>query len=373
VATVRCPDCGQDIPLPPGTQSGDVIDCPNCAGLALRVRAEASRWTATIAHRASCPDCNTVITLLEDARAGDTIECAGRRYRLTFEYGAFAAEPDSGPPRPAEVPMTSRPLCRADDPAAPRHGGPSTPAARRSVKGYLPLGLAVVTCPCHLPLLLAILAGTSLAGVLSQYLGLAFLTLTLIFVLALLLGSGRSGGPRTARRDRSLTETGGRMKLTNLRSSAVGMLSASVASLCCLLPLAIVVLGLGSGAFMAVTMQYASVFIPAGILGTGVGYYLYFRERTQCGRLGCAMAGSRVNLALLMLSTLILGVAVTLTALPEYTARLIASWGGTVPMAGAMAPARQSAAQPTGKALPTGQNGSMVAVAHVTLQVDGMT
>jgi hypothetical protein len=96
--TVRCPDCGQDVPVPPATRSGDVIDCPNCAGLALRVRAEDGRWVATIAHRGSCPDCDRVITLPEGARPGDTIECGGRRYRLTFEYGAFAAEPVSDTP-----------------------------------------------------------------------------------------------------------------------------------------------------------------------------------------------------------------------------------------------------------------------------------
>jgi hypothetical protein len=95
-STVHCPDCGQDIPLPPGTRSGDIIDCPNCAGLALRVRAEDGGWTATIAYRVSCPDCDRVITLSEGTRPGDTIECGGRRYRLTFDYGAFAAEPVSG-------------------------------------------------------------------------------------------------------------------------------------------------------------------------------------------------------------------------------------------------------------------------------------
>ncbi|MGH7320827.1 MAG: broad-spectrum mercury transporter MerE [Candidatus Rokuibacteriota bacterium] len=56
------------------------------------------------------------------------------------------------------------------------------------MKSSLLLGLAVVTCPCHLPVLLAVLAGTSVAGVLSQYVGLAVLALTLIFVPALLLG-----------------------------------------------------------------------------------------------------------------------------------------------------------------------------------------
>ncbi|MBI3456490.1 MAG: hypothetical protein HY002_11965, partial [Candidatus Rokubacteria bacterium] len=74
------------------------------------------------------------------------------------------------------------------------------------------------------------------------------------------------------------------MKLGELRSSAVGILSASVASLCCLLPLVVVVLGLGSGAFMAVTMRYTYIFLPAGILGTAAGYYLYLRERRRCER-----------------------------------------------------------------------------------------
>ena len=46
----------------------------------------------SLAHRVSCPDCDQPVTLPEDAEAGDLIECSGRRYRLTFEYGAFAAE-----------------------------------------------------------------------------------------------------------------------------------------------------------------------------------------------------------------------------------------------------------------------------------------
>ncbi len=61
------------------------------------MRAEDGTGTATIAHRVSCPDCDRVITLPEETRPGDAIECRGRRYRLTFEYGAFAAEPMSEP------------------------------------------------------------------------------------------------------------------------------------------------------------------------------------------------------------------------------------------------------------------------------------
>ncbi len=94
MATVRCPDCGQDLPLPPGTRSGDLLPCPaNCAGLSLRVREDGGRWVVSIAHTVSCPDCDRDIVLPETAKAGDLVECCGRRYRLTFEYGAFAAEP----------------------------------------------------------------------------------------------------------------------------------------------------------------------------------------------------------------------------------------------------------------------------------------
>jgi hypothetical protein len=49
----------------------------------------------------SCPDCDEIITLPEDARAGDTASCCGRTYRLSFEYGAFAAEKDAGGPHVA--------------------------------------------------------------------------------------------------------------------------------------------------------------------------------------------------------------------------------------------------------------------------------
>lgn len=94
--TVRCPDCATDIPLPTAASPGNLVDCPHCAGLALRLKGAPGQWTATIAHRVSCPSCDQAIVLPEDSRPGDTIACCGRRWRLTFDYGAFAAEPDGG-------------------------------------------------------------------------------------------------------------------------------------------------------------------------------------------------------------------------------------------------------------------------------------
>ncbi len=165
------------------------------------------------------------------------------------------------------------------------------------------------------------------------------------------------------------------MKLGELRSSAVGILSASVASLCCLLPLVVVVLGLGSGAFMAVTMRYTYIFLPAGILGTAAGYYLYLRERRRCERRGCAMAGARVNLVLLIVSTGILAMAVALTAMPETTARMIASWRGEAP-AGHPTGEPALAGAPLGPAersVPAPERGASAPPERATLHVDGMT
>ena len=89
---VRCPDCGAILELPAGVRSGDLTECPNCAGHALRVREADGEWSATLAYRVSCPDCDEVVTLPENVKAGDTVSCCGQTYKLTFEFGAFAAE-----------------------------------------------------------------------------------------------------------------------------------------------------------------------------------------------------------------------------------------------------------------------------------------
>ena len=92
IPTARCPDCGRVIELPANVPSGDLVECPNCAGLVLRVREDSGAWVASLVHRVSCPRCDALLTLGEDARPGNLVNCCGRDYRLTFEHGAFAAE-----------------------------------------------------------------------------------------------------------------------------------------------------------------------------------------------------------------------------------------------------------------------------------------
>jgi hypothetical protein len=89
------------------------------------------------------------------------------------------------------------------------------------------------------------------------------------------------------------------------------------------LPLTVIVLGLGSGAFMAVTMQYRGLLIPTGVLGVVVGFALYIRERRRCDALACRMAGGRTTLVLLVLASLVVVTAIVLDRFPEVTSDLL--------------------------------------------------
>jgi len=114
------------------------------------------------------------------------------------------------------------------------------------------------------------------------------------------------------------------MRITTLSAGAVAWLGAALASLCCLLPLTVILLGLGSGAFMATTMQYRWLLVPAGIIGIVTGFVLYARERRRCDAMACRMAGSRITLALLILASLVVATAIVLDRFPEFTSDLLA-------------------------------------------------
>ena len=114
------------------------------------------------------------------------------------------------------------------------------------------------------------------------------------------------------------------MRLAALTAGLVAWVGAALASLCCLLPLAVIVLGLGSGAFMATTMQYRWLLVPAGIIGTVTGFVLYLRERRRCDALACRMAGSRITLGLLILASLVVATTIVLDRFPEFTSDLLA-------------------------------------------------
>ena len=111
--------------------------------------------------------------------------------------------------------------------------------------------------------------------------------------------------------------------LGSLKAGLVSFSSACIASLCCLLPLVVMLLGLGSGAFMMVTMQYRALFLPVGVLGVALGYYFHFQKRRRCARDGCAFVGGRLNLILLSVATVIVALALGLDFFPQLSSEIL--------------------------------------------------
>lgn len=98
------------------------------------------------------------------------------------------------------------------------------------------------------------------------------------------------------------------MKLENLSPGLLGLGTAFGASVCCVLPMTVVLLGLGSGAFMMVTMQYRPILYPLGLLGLVMAYWLFFRRKRVCDAQACRMPGKHWNLAALSVSTVLMGI-----------------------------------------------------------------
>ncbi len=57
------------------------------------------------------------------------------------------------------------------------------------------------------------------------------------------------------------------MQFTDIKPGIIGLTTSFGASICCVLPMTIVLLGLGSGGFMMVTMQYRIILYPLGLMG----------------------------------------------------------------------------------------------------------
>ena len=103
----------------------------------------------------------------------------------------------------------------------------------------------------------------------------------------------------------------------------VSLASAFVASLCCVLPLAVVLLGAGSGAFMMTTMKYSNIFIPIGVVGVGLGYFLYFRKKKKSAACGCPMTAGKLNLTILVFATIVVALSAVFNIFPEFIAPLL--------------------------------------------------
>lgn len=89
---VQCFDCHQFIPLAEGVGPGDLIRCPNCAGLKLRVKEKNGKLVTEEVAQASCPVCGEVLVFPEGVKPGSKMTHCSREFTLTYEFGSYALE-----------------------------------------------------------------------------------------------------------------------------------------------------------------------------------------------------------------------------------------------------------------------------------------
>jgi len=111
--------------------------------------------------------------------------------------------------------------------------------------------------------------------------------------------------------------TGGRLP------AVAGLASALVAASCCLLPIALISVGLAGGGLMITAMRFQFVSLPLGILGLAAAYWMYWRHRRRCRTTGCRVAGQGTTLVVLGMATVIIVVALILMLFPSWTASLL--------------------------------------------------
>ena len=132
-----------------------------------------------------------------------------------------------------------------------------------------------------------------------------------------------------------------------MKAEKLGVLSALFASVCCLGPLLLVLVGLGGLGFGALIGRYHWWFVGAAIALLAYAWRSYLKEATRCRTAHCEIAGGKRTRTALLLASMVVAAFVGLNL---YT------------YAGQQRPARQDTAGPT-----RGQ------LASVMIPVEGMT
>ncbi len=88
-----------------------------------------------------------------------------------------------------------------------------------------------------------------------------------------------------------------------MEGQEVGIVSAVVASICCVGPLALILLGLGGLGLGAFFGQYHWVFIGAAAALLLASWGLYYREKQRCESEQCQMRNKKLSLITLIIST----------------------------------------------------------------------
>ena len=101
-----------------------------------------------------------------------------------------------------------------------------------------------------------------------------------------------------------------------MKAKGFGILSALTASVCCLGPLVLIALGLGSLGLGAVLGKYHWYFILGAALLLSFAWRNYFKEKRSCESARCEMEGKKMTRSVLLLAT---AIVLTFAGLNLYT------------------------------------------------------
>jgi copper chaperone CopZ len=88
-----------------------------------------------------------------------------------------------------------------------------------------------------------------------------------------------------------------------MEAQKVGIVSAIIASICCIGPLALILLGLGGLGLGAFFSKFHWIFIGAGAVVLLVAWVLHFREKRRCATEYCQMRNKKFSMITLAIAT----------------------------------------------------------------------
>ncbi|MBI3083464.1 MAG: heavy-metal-associated domain-containing protein, partial [Candidatus Omnitrophica bacterium] len=122
-----------------------------------------------------------------------------------------------------------------------------------------------------------------------------------------------------------------------MKADRLGILSALFASVCCLGPVLLVLLGLGSLGFGALIGRYHWWFIGAAIVLLTIAWRSYLKEARRCKTASCEMARGKTTRTVLLLASVVVAVFVGLNLYTYASQTHQTSSLGTVPRPGQLA------------------------------------
>lgn len=90
-----------------------------------------------------------------------------------------------------------------------------------------------------------------------------------------------------------------------MKAKNIGIFSAIFASICCVGPLVLILLGLGTLGMGAIIGKYHWWFLGGGVLLVTIAWKAYFKENKVCELKSCQMENKRLTQVILILATLI--------------------------------------------------------------------